>query len=89
MTAGELAALLKLPLRGDPARRLEGAAVLEQAERSHLAFVGAAKYFAGGLRSGAGCLIAPPEYLGTEQQTILASSQPRAHFAKALSILYP
>jgi UDP-3-O-[3-hydroxymyristoyl] glucosamine N-acyltransferase len=88
-TAGELAARLELPLRGDAARRLCGAAVLEDAGPEQLAFAGGPKFFEAGARSRAGCLIAPPEYTGAAGQTILESPQPRAHFAQALALLYP
>lgn len=81
--------LLGLPLRGDGARGLTGAAVLDEAQACHLAFVGAPKYFAAARSSSAGCLIAPPEYAAAEGQTVMESAQPRAHFAQALMVLYP
>lgn len=85
----ELAELLGLPLRGDPERLIGGAAVLEEATRWQLAFVGSAKHFEAGRRSRAGCLIAPPDFAETSGQTIIESPQPRAHFARALAALYP
>src|SRR6516225_2391919 len=89
LTTGDLAALLKLPLRGEPDRRIAGAAVLEEAVRWQLAFVGGPKHFEPGLASRAGCLIAPPEFPAGEKQTVIDSPQPRAHFAQALAALYP
>lgn len=89
LTAGELAALLRLPLRGDADRTLAGAAVLEEAVRWQLAFVGSPKYFEAGRASRAGCLIAPPEFKPAEGQTVIESQQPRAHFAQALAALHP
>jgi len=89
LTAGELAAQLQLSLRGDAGRRLTGAAMLEDAGPEQLAFAGGPKYFDAGARSAAGCVIAPPEFSGVPGQTIIQSPQPRAHFAQALSILYP
>jgi UDP-3-O-[3-hydroxymyristoyl] glucosamine N-acyltransferase len=89
LTAGQLAAQLGLVLRGDGDRRLSGAAVLEDALPDHLAFVGAQKYFEAGLRSRAGCVIAPAAYPGAEGQAVIESAQPRAHFAAALAMLYP
>jgi UDP-3-O-[3-hydroxymyristoyl] glucosamine N-acyltransferase len=89
LTAGDLAWSLELPIRGDSARRIVGAAVLEAAAPHQLAFVGMPKFFDAALQSNAGCLIALPEYPGAPGQTILDSTQPRAHFAQALAILYP
>src|SRR5437764_640613 len=87
--AGELAESLGLPLRGDRARRLTGAAMLEDAGPEHLAFIASPKYFDAGGQSRAGCLIAPPEFPGDGARTIIQSPQPRAHFAQALMLLYP
>src|SRR6266566_2838703 len=89
ITAGELAAQLHLHLRGDAGRRLTGAAMLEDARPDQLAFAGGPKYFAAGARSAAGCIIASPEFAGVDGQTIIESPQPRAHFAQAMSFLYP
>jgi len=89
ITTAELAALLGLPLRGDPERLIGGAAVLEEATRWQLAFVGSAKHFEAGRKSRAGCLIAPPDFVENADQTIIESPQPRAHFARALAALYP
>jgi UDP-3-O-[3-hydroxymyristoyl] glucosamine N-acyltransferase len=89
VTAGELAAKLRLPLRGDAGRRLTGAAMLEDAGPEHLAFAGSPKYFEAAVLSAAGCVIALPEFAGAAGQTIIESPQPRAHFAQALSLLYP
>jgi len=88
-TAGELAAHLQLPLRGDAERRITGAAMLDDAGPDHLAFAGSPKYFESAARSGAGCIIALPEFAGVAGQTVMESPQPRAHFAQALSLLYP
>ena len=89
ITAGELAAKLGLPLRGDADRRLTGAAMLENAGPGDLAFAGGPKYFEVGAHSSAGCIIAPPEFPGANGQTIIESPQPRAHFAQALALLFP
>src|SRR5437899_3130728 len=89
MTAEELANRLSLPLHGDLKGKVEGAATLEDAGAAHLSFVGSAKFFEAGQRSKAGCIIAPPDYPAAEGQTVIASPQPRAHFAQALTILYP
>jgi UDP-3-O-[3-hydroxymyristoyl] glucosamine N-acyltransferase len=89
LTTRELATLLNLPLRGDPDRRIAGAAILEDAVRWQLAFVGGPKYFDAARTSRAGCLIAPADYPVAEGQTVLESPQPRAHFAQAITALFP
>lgn len=88
-TAGDLGAQLGLRLRGDAAKRINGAATLEEAGPEQVAFAGGQKYFEAAGRSAAGCIIAPAEYSGAAGQTVLESPQPRAHFAQALSLLYP
>jgi UDP-3-O-[3-hydroxymyristoyl] glucosamine N-acyltransferase len=88
-TAGDLAAYLRLPLRGKPGTRITGAAMLEDAGAEHLAFAGSHKYFEPAARSAAGCIIALPEFAGAPGQTVIESPQPRAHFALALLVLYP
>jgi UDP-3-O-[3-hydroxymyristoyl] glucosamine N-acyltransferase len=87
--SGELAADLGLPLRGDPDKPIASAAMLDDAGPAQLVFVGAPRYFDAALRSAAGCLISLPEFPGRPDQTILTSPQPRAHFGKALALLYP
>jgi UDP-3-O-[3-hydroxymyristoyl] glucosamine N-acyltransferase len=88
-TAGSLAQYLRLPLRGDPARRIVGASSLEDAGPENLVFAGAPKYFEAAARSVAGCIIALPEFACAPGQTVIESPQPRAHFALALLVLYP
>jgi UDP-3-O-[3-hydroxymyristoyl] glucosamine N-acyltransferase len=88
LTAGELSLQLGLRLRGDAATRLTGAAMLEDAGPEHLAFAGGPKYFAAAARSEAGCIITLPEFSATAR-TVIESPQPRAHFAQALTLLYP
>jgi UDP-3-O-[3-hydroxymyristoyl] glucosamine N-acyltransferase len=89
ITAVELAGRLGLRLRGDGARLLTGAAALEEAGPGQLAFAGSPKFLAAAAQSHAGCVIAPPGYMGRTGQCVLESPQPRAHFAAALAILYP
>jgi len=89
ITAGELAARLELPIRGDADAIITEASLLEEAGPSNVAFVGSPKFFAAGRSSKAGCLIALADYPALDGQTIIESPQPRAHFAQALSILYP
>jgi UDP-3-O-[3-hydroxymyristoyl] glucosamine N-acyltransferase len=89
LTAGELAAQLSLPLRGDAGRLLTGAATLEDSGPGDLAFASGPKYFEAGAHSAAGCIIATIEFPRAAGQTIIESPQPRAHFAQALALLYP
>src|SRR5262249_10185795 len=70
-------------------RILTGAAMLEDAGPEQLAFAGAPKYFDAAAQSKAGCIITLPEFSATTGQTVLESPQPRAHFARALTLLYP
>jgi UDP-3-O-[3-hydroxymyristoyl] glucosamine N-acyltransferase len=88
-TAGELAARLGLTIRGDASRRLNGAAILDDAGPDQLAFAGGPKYFDAAARSAAGCIIALPEFAGLAGQTVIESPRPRAHFAQALAMLFP
>ena len=88
-TAGELAAALGLPLRGDPARILTGAAMLEDAGPETI-----------GVRRRAEILCAPPRNRepaaslrclnspGGRSRFVIQSTRPRAHFAYALTLLY-
>lgn len=88
-SAGDLAAHLHLPLRGDARRQITGAATLEDARSHQLAFASGPKYFEAAAASAAACIIAPPEFSGANNQTIIESPQPRAHFAQALALLFP
>jgi UDP-3-O-[3-hydroxymyristoyl] glucosamine N-acyltransferase len=63
--------------------------MLEEAGPAQLAFAGSAKYFPAAALSRAGCIIALAEFTGAPGQTIIESPQPRAHFAHALTLLYP
>lgn len=89
LTAAELAAKLGLRLRGDGRKSLTGAALLDEAGSADLAFAAHPRFFAAAKDSAAGCILAPPEYDGPASQTVIESPQPRAHFAQALSLLYP
>ena len=88
-TAGALAKRLGLLLRGDPGIPLSGAATIEDAGPDQIAFAGGPKYFDAAARSRAGCIVALPEYKGADSQTVIESPRPRAHFAEALTLLYP
>ncbi len=84
MDSGRLGGVPAAPAARNAARRITGAAMLEDAGPEHLAFAGGAKYFESAARSAAGCIIALPEFANAPGQTIIESTQPRAHFALAL-----
>lgn len=88
-TAGSVAARLNLSVRGDAHSLIHGAAALDQAGPTDIAFVGNDKLFEAARNSDAGCLIALPEYQSAPTQTVIESPQPRAHFAQVLAFLYP
>ncbi len=87
--AGELAARLGLEVVGKADTWIRGAAPLESAGDSDVAFVGTPKLFAAAAASRAGCLLAPQQYEVAGGQTVLVSSNPRADFGKTLGILFP
>jgi UDP-3-O-[3-hydroxymyristoyl] glucosamine N-acyltransferase len=89
ITASELAARLGLRLRGNGNRQIVAAAALEDAAQDDLTFISAPKYFEAGLNSNAGCFIATPDFPAASDRTVIESPQPRAHFAQALTLLYP
>ncbi|MGI8992293.1 MAG: UDP-3-O-(3-hydroxymyristoyl)glucosamine N-acyltransferase [Bryobacteraceae bacterium] len=89
VTVGELAGRLGTTYDGDGKTRLTGAASLETAAATDLSFVSGKKAFAAGRSSSAGCLIAPPEYLKTETQSIIRHAAPRNLFARATALLFP
>jgi UDP-3-O-[3-hydroxymyristoyl] glucosamine N-acyltransferase len=91
ITASELAARLGLRLRGNGNRQITAAAALDDPEAGpdDLTFISAPKYFEAGLDSNAGCFIASSDFPAASDRTVIESPQPRAHFAQALSLLYP
>ena len=89
ITASELAARLGLRVRGNGNRQIVAAAALEDAGPDDLTFISNPNYFDAGLKSDAGCFIAPPNSPQPGDRTVIESSQPRAHFAQALALLYP
>ena len=88
-TVRDLATELKLPFLGDPDRLITGAAALDDAASGQLAFVGSPKLFDAARASRAACIIALPDFDPAPAQSVIHSPQPRAHFAKALALLYP
>jgi UDP-3-O-[3-hydroxymyristoyl] glucosamine N-acyltransferase len=85
----ELAEWLGLSYEGDGERELTGAASVDTAGVSQLAFVGNLKAFHQAEASAAGCLIAPLEYPNDSGRTVIRAGLPRAAFARAVSRLHP
>ena len=85
---GELAQVLDLELNGDPGFAISGLAGLDDAGPADLSFVTGPR-FAGALaRSGAGAVIAPPDF-DVGARPCLRSRSPYADFARAISHLFP
>jgi len=89
ITASELAARLGLRVRGNGNRQIAGAAALDDAGPDDLTFIANPKHFEAALNSDAGCFIASSDFPAASNRTVIESSQPRAHFAQALALLYP
>ena len=89
MLVSEIAQRLSVRFEGDGAIDITGAAPLELAGPSDLAFVNSAKSFDAADASGAGCLVVPDDYENRGQRTLFRTGQPRALFAAAVSLLYP
>jgi UDP-3-O-[3-hydroxymyristoyl] glucosamine N-acyltransferase len=85
----ELADWLGAPFEGDGEKELEGAATLEAAGASHLAFVGSRKAARQAESCAAGCLIVPLEYPDPAGRTVIRVPEPRMAFARAVSRLHP
>ncbi|MBX9718533.1 MAG: hypothetical protein K2X36_06775, partial [Microbacteriaceae bacterium] len=77
-----------LTFEGDGDLDLTGAADLESATPTELAFVGAKKFFKTAESSSAGCLIATSDF-PTSGRTLIRAAEARGTFAAALQILYP
>lgn len=89
MLVKDISVLLGMAFEGDGNRDIEGAAPLESAASHELSFVGHRKFADNARASGAGCLIAPEEYVPSATQTVIRSGNPRAAFAAVLGHLYP
>ncbi len=89
MRVRELAEWLGATFEGDGEKELTGAAPLESAGGSELAFVGSRKAAEQAEGSGAGCLLVPPEWPGPGCRTVVRVPNPRTAFARALSRFYP
>jgi len=88
MRVRELAERLNLSFEGNGDLDLTGAADLESAAPTELAFVSAKKFFKSAEASQAGCLLATFDFTGQER-TVIRARDARATFAAALQLLYP
>ena len=88
LTARELANQLGVSIEGPADRAITGAAALDDAGRDDLSFAGGTAFFGAAQTSQAGCILTTREYPDTGQ-CLIRVGQPRALFAKALTLLYP
>lgn len=89
MFVSDIAQKLGVPLQGEGTTEVTGAAPLESASSSDLAFVGSEKAFDAAERSSAGCLIVPSGFMNRGGRCVMIADNPRGAFAAALSLLYP
>jgi UDP-3-O-[3-hydroxymyristoyl] glucosamine N-acyltransferase len=89
MLVSELARLLGVAFEGNGNTDIGGAAPLEAATATDLAFVNSPKHFPAAERSEAGCLVAPADFPNAPLRPVLRSENPRGLFAAALRLLYP
>jgi UDP-3-O-[3-hydroxymyristoyl] glucosamine N-acyltransferase len=89
MRVRELAEWLGATFEGDGERDLQGAAPLETAGASDIAFMGSRKAADQADRSGAGCLLAPSEWPNPNHRTVIRVSEPRTAFARVMNRFYP
>lgn len=87
MRVKDIAARLGAEWEGEGEREITRAAPLESGGSADIIFVASRKAFPTALSSGAGCLIAPPDF--PAGHTIIRSSEPRTAFARAIAMLHP
>ena len=85
-TLGELAKVLELELRGDPARSIASLAALESATAGDLSFVSEKKHLHKVSDTNAGALILHPDWVEVWSGCALLSTTPYVAFAKATRI---
>src|SRR5205814_9618798 len=85
MRVRELAEWLGATYEGDGEKELLGAAPLETAGASELAFIGGKKAAAHADLSAAGCLLVQPEWPNPSYRTVIRAPEPRTAFARAMS----
>ncbi|MBV9678977.1 MAG: UDP-3-O-(3-hydroxymyristoyl)glucosamine N-acyltransferase [Acidobacteriaceae bacterium] len=84
---GEICGAQKI--EGDRDRIITGANALENASEEELSFVAHQKALDSASHSRAGCLLVPLDFGKTGPWSLLRVPDPRAAFARALSVLYP
>src|SRR5215831_16370300 len=89
MRVRELAEWLGATFEGDGEKELIGAAPLESAGASDVAFIGSRKAAAQAGNSSAGCLLVPMEWPSDSYRTVIRVPDPRTAFARAMSLFYP
>src|SRR5262245_34500118 len=89
MRVRELAEWLGATFEGDGEKDLLGAAPLETAGASDIAFIGGRKAAEQADPSSAGCLLVPTDWPSPSYRTVIRVPEPRTAFARALSRLYP
>jgi UDP-3-O-[3-hydroxymyristoyl] glucosamine N-acyltransferase len=89
MRVRELAEWLVATYEGDGEKEVNGAAPLETAGASDVAFVGNRKAAAKAQESAAGCLLVPVEWPSPSFRTVIRVAEPRTAFARAMSRFYP
>jgi UDP-3-O-[3-hydroxymyristoyl] glucosamine N-acyltransferase len=76
-------------VEGDRDRLITGANALENASNAELSFAANQKAMDSASHSQAGCLLVPLDFSQTGPWSLLRVRDPRAAFARALSVLYP
>ena len=89
MRVRELAEWLGATFEGDGERELQGAAPLETAGSSEIAFVGSRKAAEQAQQSAAGCLLVPNEWPNANYRTVIRVAEPRTAFARVMNRFYP
>jgi UDP-3-O-[3-hydroxymyristoyl] glucosamine N-acyltransferase len=88
LTAAEIARLCNGTLEGDGSYRIAGANTIEQAGPGEIAFASNPKSLDRVAGSRAGCLIVPVDFDGKRELPLVRAADPRAAFARILTVLY-
>jgi UDP-3-O-[3-hydroxymyristoyl] glucosamine N-acyltransferase len=89
LTVADLAELVCGTAEGDGARVITGANTIESASPSDLAFAAGRKALDAASVSRAGCLLVPVAFGECLAASVIRVADPRAAFAKALTVIYP
>ena len=89
MLVREIAALLDAPFEGEGEIDIRGAAPLETARATDLAFVGGKKALAAATASTAGALLVPLDLTLETAAALIRVPEPRAAMARVIERLYP